>query len=282
MPRLLITGGTGYLGGALVRLAVADPAWSVAATYCTQLPAWKGARAERLDLRDPAMIAALFDRLRPEVVIHTAYVQDGPDLDAITAVGAGLVAQAARAHGARLIHLSSDALFAGDRRTPYTEDDDPSPITPYGAAKAAAERLVAVAHPGALIVRTSLIYGDVAPSKHEALVLDAADGRRAAAFFTDEIRCPVQVGDLARALLEVARMEIAGRLHLGGADAVSRYEFACLIAAAHGRPTNLLRPALSAASGMVRPRACALDSTRAARLLATRLRGVREVLGGGT
>jgi dTDP-4-dehydrorhamnose reductase len=180
--------------------------------------------------------------------------------------------------GARLIHMSSDALFDGERVGSYHERDDPSPITPYGAAKAAAERLVAEAHPAALIVRTSLIYGGIHPGPHEQLVLDALSGQADVAFYTDELRCPITVGDLAAALLEVAPTDRAGRLHMAGADVVSRYEFAWLVAAAHRQDPARLRAAASATSDVRRPRNCALDSSLAGQLLRTRLRGVREVL----
>jgi dTDP-4-dehydrorhamnose reductase len=277
MQRLLITGGTGYLGSELVRQAPAK-GWEVVATYFSQHPSSGGARWLPLDIRDRSAVARALDDLRPQVVIHTAYRQSGPDLWAATAAGAGAVASAARRTSARLIHLSSDALFNGERDGFYTEQDPPSPITPYGDAKAEAEQLVAQAHPAALIARTSLIYGGPEPGPHEQLALDAASGRVDLAFFIDELRCPIAVGDLAAALLELARLDVAGPLHLAGADAVSRYEFACAVVTAHGGAPNRLRAGLSAASGARRPRNCALDSSRAHSLIRTRLRGVREVL----
>jgi len=275
MDRLLITGGTGYLGAELLRRA---GGWQVAATGFSHVPDASAARWFQVDIRDEMAVTRAFEEWRPDVVIHSAYRQRGPDLWTTSAEGAGVVARVARLAGARLIHMSSDALFDGERAGSYSEADEPSPITPYGEAKAAAERLVAEAHPDALIVRTSLIYGGEAPGPHEQLVLDALAGRADLAFFTDELRCPIAVGDLAEALLELAPAERAGRLHVAGADVVSRYAFAMLIAAAHGQDPARLRAASSASSEVRRPRNCALDSRLARRLLQTRLRGVREVL----
>jgi dTDP-4-dehydrorhamnose reductase len=277
MQRLLITGGAGYLGAELIRQARAGGS-DVGATCFSRQPDDSAARWMRLDIRDEAAVERAFDEWRPNVVIHTAYRQRGPDLWSTSAEGAGLVARAARRIGARLIHMSSDALFDGERVGSYVEADDPSPITPYGEAKAAAERLVAEGHPAALIARTSLIYGGATPGPHEQLVLDTLDGRADVAFFTDELRCPIAVGDLAAALLELAATDRAGRLHIAGAETVSRYEFARLIAAAHGHDPARLRGASSAESDVRRPRNCALDSRLARQLLQTRLRGVREVL----
>jgi dTDP-4-dehydrorhamnose reductase len=264
------------LGAELVRLAPAQ-GWEVVATYFARRPEQLAAESVSLDIRDEVAVARTLAEIRPAAVIHTAYRQEGADLWKTTAAGAGAVASAARRLGARLVHLSSDAVFDGERVGSYREDDPVNPITAYGQAKAAAERLVAEEHPGALIARTSLIYGGAELSKHERLILDAADGRATIAFFHDELRCPVMVTDLALALVELTPGDMAGPLHLGGADIVSRYEFAQLVARAHGRAPERLQSTLSAEHPPPRPRNCALDSGRARSMLRTRLRGVREV-----
>ncbi len=104
---------------------------------------------------------------------------------------------------------------------------------PYGAAKAAAETAVRPILPAATIARTSLITGD-GRSPLEALVRDIASGRNAGVLFTDDIRCPVHVADLAAALLELAALGLRGMQHVAGADAVSRHELGCLIARRDG------------------------------------------------
>jgi dTDP-4-dehydrorhamnose reductase len=240
--RLHVTGAGGYLGQALVRLR-------------------PDASTERAEVRDAGAVLALLERLRPEVVVHAAYRQDEGD---VNTVGSENVACAAARVGARLVHLSTDVVFDGRKGAPYVEDDPFSPVTPYGRAKAEAERLVAAAHTEALIVRTSLLYGGPEPSKHEraAHVADFT-------FYEDEIRNPIHVGDLAAALLELAELDVAGPLHVAGADAVSRAGFAELIA---GRPVR------SGPAPPDRPLDCSLDSSRAQAMLRTRLRGVREVL----
>ena len=164
--------------------------------------------------------------------------------------------------GARLIHLSTDFVFDGRReRGGYREDDAAVPITDYGRAKLAGERAVATASPDALIVRTSLIYGGDRPGPHELMVLDALDGLRDVAFFSDELRCPILAAELAGALLELARRRVAGTLHVAGADTVSARVRAA------GRTLQRPRPG-PAAVGAERGRPAAASAQLRARLLA--------------
>jgi dTDP-4-dehydrorhamnose reductase len=255
---LLVTGGSGFLGRELLRRADA--------AVGTYLSGRAPAGGLRLDIRDEPAVRAAFESLRPAAVINAAYRQEDR---ATTVDGAVAVARSAAAAGARLVQISTDVVFDGERGEPYTEDDEPSPLTDYGRAKADAERAVLEAHPGALVVRTSLLYGGAEPGPQERLAANPS-----AAFFTDEVRCPIQVGDLADALLELAASTQSGILHVAGADRLSRYEFAGLLAPG-GAP---IRAASSAASNLTRPRDCSLAIARARKLLQTRLRGAREVL----
>lgn len=231
-----------------------------------------GTSSATLDVRSRDAVIAHIRTVRPTVVINTASrIGDWQS----TAVGPGHVAVAAAAAGARLIHMSTDAVHWG-RPSPYTEEDEPSPIHLYGSAKAAAEVAVAAVLPSASIVRTSLIVG-TDDSQHVRMSLDMITGRRPGRLFTDEIRCPVHVTDLADALLELAETDHSGVLNVAGPVAISRAEFGVLVAQRHGLDPSAVPIGSLAGAGLgPRPAEIRLDSSLARRLLKTRLRPVTE------
>ncbi len=261
--KLLVTGGAGYLGSEVARLAV-ERGDDVLATRFRSRPPY--GQPLELDVRDAEAVERVLMRHGPEVVVHTAYVQTGPALSDTVVRGSLAVAAAAHRAGARLVHLSTDLVFDGEQGAPYKEDAEPRPVSDYGVAKLEAEQLVARAHPQAAIVRTSLLYGKPG-GPQEALAL-----RDDVTLYTDEIRCPTRVDDLAAALLELAAAGYAGPLHLAAQEAVSRYELGRILRAAAGADPDRVRGAPSPRSG--RARNVALDSAKAAGFLATRLRGI--------
>ena len=147
------------------------------------------------------------------------------------------------------------------RRGRYREDDAPGPVNATAARRQRPSGAWRQLTRTATIARTSLLYGGSEPGPQERLALE---GTR---FFVDEIRSPVQVGDLAEALLELLALELPGPLHLGGADDLTRFDFAVLLGA---DPARIER----AHTTPDRAPDVSLDSTRARELLRTRLRGV--------
>jgi dTDP-4-dehydrorhamnose reductase len=183
---------------------------------------------------------------------------------------------AAAKYGSRLVHVSSDAVFSG-ARIHYDESCLPDPLTPYGAAKAAAETGVRLVHTDAVIARTSLIIGD-RQSEHVRAVHNLVAGTRKGVLFTDDIRCPVHVADLAAALLELASSDANGVHHLAGADAVSRHELGILIAQRDALDASRLPAGLRTDSALPGGLDVRLDSRATQQGLHVTLRGARQFL----
>lgn len=281
-PTIVVVGASGYLGRRVAALACAD--YQVLATFHahprpddTEAVAGR-ARWQALDVRDRPAIDACIDGAQPAVVVNCAYVQQGPDVEAITASAPGVLAAAAQRAGARFVHVSSDVVFPGRSDRPYREDDEPAPVHDYGRAKWRAEQLVAAEHRAPLIVRTSLIYGGADDGPQERMVRGALAGEDLS-FFTDEVRNPIEVDVLASALLELVRGGHHGMLHVAGADAIDRFTFAQLLAAAMQADASALRGRPRRETAGPRPGNLALDCSKAWAILRdTVLTGAREAL----
>jgi dTDP-4-dehydrorhamnose reductase len=281
MQRLLITGASGTLGRQVALLAT-QQGRDVCGTYFTNPPPLAG-QWLRLDVRDRQAVMDLMRQIRPTAVAHTAFRPSGEELWATTAEGAAVVARASQEMGARLIHVSSDAIFDGTCN-PYTEAAHPNPRTLYGAAKAAAELAVSAIAPQAAIVRTSLTMSREPLDPHTRFILDLAAGRITGCLFSDQYRCPIGVDDLAGAILELAAGDFAGILHVAGADVVSRSELGCAVARVYHLPEHEVA---RLTAGPIPPQMASttipdirLDATLAHSLLKTRLRGIYEWFGG--
>lgn len=273
--RVLITGGAGLLGSALIRSA--PDGMEVHATRRTA-PVPQGAREHAVDLSDAAATAAVVDAVRPELVIHTAYRQDTPERDVWRATESLVLA--CQAAGSALIHVSSDVVFDGEH-APYAESDEPAPVHDYGRWKAVAERFVREWLPAAAIVRTSIITRAEPPDAISARVVDAIRAGERPRLFVDELRCPIGVGDLAAQIWEIAGMPGEGRAgfwHLAGPEAVSRYTLGVLVARRHGVDAGAIIPTRSRGAGLQRPRDLRLLTSRADRELRTFARPISEVL----
>ncbi|MFJ3835664.1 SDR family oxidoreductase [Streptomyces sp. NPDC090054] len=271
---VLILGGSGFLGTELVRQALAA-GHVTAATFASRPGTTAGVAWHHLDVRDPVRVASVIAEVAPSVVVNTS---SGQGDWAVTADGALRVALAAARAGCRLVHVSSDAVFSG-ARVHYDETCAPSPLTPYGAAKAAAETGVRILLPGAAVARTSLIIGH-GRSEHERGVHALIAGTRDGVLFTDDVRCPVHVEDLAAALWEIALSELAGTFHIAGPDALSRHDLGLLIARRDGLDGARLPVGRRADTSLPGALDVRLDSRATQVRLRTRIRGASTFLRG--
>jgi dTDP-4-dehydrorhamnose reductase len=282
---VLITGASGLLGANLV-LAAADTGQVVIAVSHRHRVRLEDGETTLADLSEPGVADELIGRVRPSVVIHTAAATDvdacerDPSLAFRMNEGmASAVAAAAAEAGARLIHISTDAVFGTHGE--HGEEDMPEPLNVYGATKLAGEMAVLAAHPAALVVRTT-IYGWNALSKSslaEWFLKRLRRGERTGGF-SDAWMSPILVNDLADALLELSEGKQHGVLHVAGAECVSKADFGRRIAAVFGLDPDLIYP-LALSNGSLsaqRGTSQCLRVSRAESLLARRLPDVSSGL----
>ncbi|MEJ2577965.1 MAG: dTDP-4-dehydrorhamnose reductase [Kineosporiaceae bacterium] len=239
MARILVAGATGMLGRDV--LAVLSGGRHEAT----------GVGRDVLDVTDPD--AALAAVAGYDVVLNcTAWtaVDDAetqePQAFAVNAVGPANLARACARHGARLAHVSTDYVFAGDADTPYAEDAPPAPRSAYGRTKAAGEWAVRAELPGAhWIVRTAWLYGEhgnnfvrtMARLERERDTLDVVD---------DQHGQPTWSRDLAAALVALVDADApAGTYHGTSAGRTTWFGLARAVFALLGADPDRVRPTSS-------------------------------------
>ena len=242
MTRILIAGAGGMLGRDLQSaLAGRDV---VALT-----------RAE-LDVTDAS--ATLEAAADAHVVINASAYTRVDDAEShedeahlVNAVGAGNLASAAAATGARFVQISTDYVFDGAASTPYAENTPLAPVSAYGRTKAEGERLALAANPRTSIVRTAWLYGEHGPNFVKTMLRLAAE-RDTVEVVTDQIGQPTFTRDLAGAIVELIDSNApTGVYHATNSGRASWYDFARLVFELGGFDPDRVKPTES--SRFVRP-----------------------------
>lgn len=234
--RILVTGAGGMLGQDLVSAANATGPECIALTH------------SELDITDAADVETAMGAAAPEVVVNCAAWTDvdGAEsaLEAALAVngeGAGNVARAAKRAGAHIIHISSDYVFDGAKRSPYVESDATAPMSAYGQTKLAGEQVVAREAPNShTIVRSSWLFGTHGHC-FPATILRLARERAELTVVDDQVGCPTFTGHLAQALLTLCEQRPQGILHVAGGGSCSWFELAGEVIRVAGLSTRVKR-----------------------------------------
>ncbi len=271
-PLALVTGAAGLIGGYLVRSAPRYmPDWDVQGL----------ARAE-VDLTDSTQVRALWRRRRPTLVIHCAALSRTGDCEQDPArarrINVDATAQLADlACDVPFIFLSSDQVFDGSKGN-YVEPDEVNPLNVYGQTKAEAERIV-LRNPAHSVIRIALTAG-TSPTRDRSFVenmVRAAENRTKLTLFTDEFRCPIAAGALARALWEFAAQQRPGLYHLGGGERLSRWEIGELLTRWYPELTSAIQPgSVVDYQGPPRPPDLSMCSDKMQGLLSFPLPGFRQ------
>jgi dTDP-4-dehydrorhamnose reductase len=182
--------------------------------------------------------------------------------EAVNTSATATLAELCDAAGARLVFVSTDLVFDGER-APYREADPPAPLSVYGRTKAAAEGAV-LERARHAVVRVSLLFGPSLIGKanffdHQVAALRGGQPVR---LFHDEWRTPLGFATAARALAAIATSEVTGQLHIGGPERMSRVEMGRRLAACLSTTAAIEPVSRFSIAGEPRPRDTSLDSAR--------------------
>jgi len=230
-----------------------------------------------VDLTEPVSLRTCVREAAPDVVVNAAAFTDVDGAEeapeealAVNGRAPGVLADAAESVDAWFVHYSTDYVFDGAKRTPYTEKDPPRPINVYGQTKWAGEQAVEAVNGRYLIFRTSWIYSD-RRSNFLRTMLRLAEERERLTVVDDQIGTPTWAGSIARVTATVLRGldgegESAKRrtYHLSAAGQTSWYGFARAIFAQFGRDDVVVEPVSSDEypTEAARPKYSVLDSSR--------------------
>lgn len=246
-----------------------------------------GTKSYKLDLDDQEKLGRQIDQLSPDLVVHTAGLtsvdrceEDHELARQVNATIAQNVACVTARRNIRLIHISTDHLFAGNSSC-YREDELPQPLNEYGRTKALAEAWVQVAHPKVLIVRTNFFcWGHLQrQSFSDWLIYNLRDGK-ALTLFDDIYFTPILADTLALAAHELIEKGVSGIFNLVGDDRLSKYEFALQLSKQFRLPAELIQRNQVAHAPLLasRPRDMSLDNSKARQILGRGLGSVSQFL----
>jgi dTDP-4-dehydrorhamnose reductase len=266
---ILVTGGNGQLALALARAA--------------SVPLTRVGRPE-FDFDRPETIDRIFAAVRPTLVINAAACTavDAAENDQAAALranrdGPARLAALCRRDGVRLIHVSTDYVFDGNKGTPYVETDPTSPTGVYGSSKRAGEVAVLDAMPEAVILRTAWVYAPTGKNFVRTM-LNAGRKLDRLRVVADQRGCPTTAHDLAEAILQIAAQppREAGIFHAAGSGWTTWHGLAVAVfeeAARHGGPSPMVEAITTAdwPTPARRPPDSRLDCSRLERVFGVRL-----------
>ncbi len=232
--RALITGASGQLARAFIRRFEQDGTPFLAPPEA------------QLDITAAAAVASAVDAFRPDVIINGAAFNnvDAAERDPDVAFrvnrdAVGILADAARQHGARLVHFGSDFVFDGTAETPYDETDATAPLNVYGQSKLEGETAALAGNPANLLFRVSWVFGDGTQNFFWKL-REWSRGKSSMRVVWDQVSVPTYTEDIVTVTLTALEQGLAGRWHLTNSGYGSRIETARVFLRAIGADCTVI------------------------------------------
>jgi dTDP-4-dehydrorhamnose reductase len=246
--KLMIFGGGGFVGENMA-LVAKEKGWQVTICDCFSRSGPTGVAWQVADITKESAVEEVIAATRPDGVVNLAAIADVDKAERekelarqVNVEGARNVATNCAKRRVKLVFFSSDAVFDGKGNL-YTEADAPHPINYYGTTKAEAEKAVFAAHPGAIVVRISLVMGfpiTGGNSFFDGLEKKLREGKTIPCPL-NEVRTPVDVFTLSECVLELLESNYTGVMHIGATNHINRYELTKKVAKALGFSESLVQ-----------------------------------------
>jgi dTDP-4-dehydrorhamnose reductase len=217
--RLLVTGGSGQLGRAIARLGMNEHEISAP-------------DSADLDVTDLATVRTTIADFAPEIVVHSGAMTDVDGCERsprealrVNGLGTQNIAAATAEQGVPVVYISTNFVFDGELDRPYTEFDEPNPISEYGASKLAGERAVAALNPTHMIIRTGMVFDESGRNFVNSMLRLAAAHPRLTVV-DDQFGNPTYAADLAKGVLQLIEQSARGTFHLTNTGTASWFAWA--------------------------------------------------------
>ncbi len=288
MGKVLITGANGLLGQKLcLSFSLSYPVMAIDLHPQSFIPS-PDIAYHSLDLTNGEKVLSFVQSHHPDLIINAAAYTDvdGCEINqkeawAVNVEAVETLVKICLKQKIRLIHLSTDYVFDGENG-PYAEEDTPHPVSYYGKTKLESENSIRSSGVDFLIVRTNVLYGWGQKVKPNFLLwlLDKLSGGEKIEIVTDQLNNPTLANNLSACLVEMSEKNLTGILHVGGAEYLSRYDFALEAADIFELDKSLIAPVQTSllAQPAKRPRRGGLKIEKAQKFLKTKLLTVEEGL----
>ena len=271
--RCLITGAEGLLGSALSKV------------LAHQGIEYRALAKFDLDVTDRSATKRCIGVENPDVVFHCAALTDVDGAEsvrnasfAVNAGGVTNVAEACKAVESRMVFFSTDYVFDGTKRTPYSTNDKPDPLSAYGESKLAGEHIAAASGVDLLLVRTSWLYGSVGKNFVREVIRRAQEGR-VLRLVDDQTGSPTWAEHVAELTLDLVNHRASGTYHATNSGEATWYDLgreALSISGLHSEIEPISTEDWGAPAP--RPRYSVLDSSKVEAFLGRKMTPWREAL----
>ena len=288
MKKILIFGISGLTGYKIAKIATSK--YEVYGTYNKRSSEIKNCNIINVALTEQDAIEKLFSQIKPDLVINTTALHnvdycEGNQKEAstINTEAINMLRKNSEKMGSKLLHISTDYVFDGTNRSPYSEIDNPAPICFYGKSKLDGEKYLL--NSNHVVIRPSVVYGwtplelaGIASSSGKPMnfalwALTKLNKKEPLKIVTDQFASATLADSLAESILKIAETNHSGLYHVSGLSCESRYDFTVKLAEKFGYDTSLVSPTTSTSfvQKAKRPNYSCLDCQKAIKEFGLRL-----------